>query len=214
MIIGRLTAKTKSPFWNTLYLTFLLKAFEIWAWYNSMCCWACSCFSSRTSSSWRRNWSLSSLVILVAKATHSDGIWIFKRYDCFAPVYQRKRRIVCRGSNRSSVSPKTFTELLIPISFVLWNKFLEVLDNYFIECFRKPISSRVISSWRHILNPIIVAKLIEYLACKLGTIIMNNPPGDTKPMNDMVFDKVDHVGSFNFNKWYNLCPLWEIISYC
>jgi len=24
----------------------------------------------------------------------------------------------------------------------------------------------------------------------LGTIIMNNPPGDTKPMNDMVFDKV------------------------
>ena len=30
---------------------------------------------------------------------------------------------------------------------------------------------------------------------------------DTKPMDDMVFDKVDHVGSFNFNKWYSLCPL-------
>jgi len=29
MIIGRLTDKIKSPFWKTLYLTFLLKVFEI-----------------------------------------------------------------------------------------------------------------------------------------------------------------------------------------
>jgi len=60
MIIGHLTAKTKSPFWKTLCLTFLLKAFEIRAWYNSMCCWAYNRFSSRASSSWRCNRSLSS----------------------------------------------------------------------------------------------------------------------------------------------------------
>jgi len=29
MIMGRLTTKTMSPFWKTLSLTFLLKAFEI-----------------------------------------------------------------------------------------------------------------------------------------------------------------------------------------
>jgi len=65
-----------------------------------------------------------------------------------------------------------------------------------------------------ILNLILIAKLIEYLARKLGTIIINNPPWDTKPMNDMAFDKVDYVGSLNFNKWYSLCLLREIIGYC
>jgi len=51
MIIGRLMAKTKSLFWKNLCLTFLLKALEIRAWYNSIFYWACSRFSSRASSS-------------------------------------------------------------------------------------------------------------------------------------------------------------------
>jgi len=45
------------------------------------------------------------------------------------------------------------------------------------------------------------------ILCKLGTIVMNNPHEDTKSMDDMVFNKVNHIGSFDFNKWYIICPL-------
>jgi len=96
MSMGRLTAKTKSPFWNTLYLTFLLKAFEIRAWHNSMRCWACSRLSYRASSSWRRTQSLSSLVILVAKATRSDGIGISKGITA-SHLYTREKGVLPVG---------------------------------------------------------------------------------------------------------------------
>ena len=52
-----------------------------------------------------------------------------------------------------------------------------------------------------------ITELIEYLAYKLGTIIMNNPPGDSKSMGDMVKNEVNHAESFDFNKWYSFCPL-------
>jgi len=40
----------------------------------------------------------------------------------------------------------------------------------------------------------------------LGTIIMDDPPGDTKSMDDMVFDEVDHIGGFNFSEWCGFRP--------
>ena len=56
-------------------------------------------------------------------------------------------------------------------------------------------------------EPVLITKLIEYLAHELGTVIMDDPPRDTKSMDDMVFDKINHVKSFNFHQWYSLCPL-------
>ena len=38
------------------------------------------------------------------------------------------------------------------------------------------------------------------LACKLETIVMNDPPGDTKLMNDMVCNKVNQSSSVNFDE--------------
>ena len=64
------------------------------------------------------------------------------------------------------------------------------------------------------MNLVLITELIEYLTYKLGTVIMDDPPRDTKSMDDMVFDKINHVGSFNFHKWYTLYPLLEVISYC
>ena len=43
------------------------------------------------------------------------------------------------------------------------------------------------------MNPILVAKLIKQLACKLGTIVVDDPSGDTKSVDDIVFDEVDHI---------------------
>jgi len=42
---------------------------------------------------------------------------------------------------------------------------------------------------------------------------MNDPPGNTKSKNDVMFDEVNHVSDFHFNKWYSFRPLWEIIDY-
>ena len=42
---------------------------------------------------------------------------------------------------------------------------------------------------------------------QLGTIIMDDPPGDTKSMDDMVFDEINHIRGFDFNQWYSFCPL-------
>ena len=50
-----------------------------------------------------------------------------------------------------------------------------------------------------------ITKLIEYLAHELGTVIMDDLPRDTKPINDMVFDEINHVESFGFNQWYGFC---------
>jgi len=36
---------------------------------------------------------------------------------------------------------------------------------------------------------------------------MDDSSGDTKLVDDMIFDKVDHVGGFNLNEQNNLCPL-------
>jgi len=32
------------------------------------------------------------------------------------------------------------------------------------------------------------------LACKFGTIVMNDLPGDPKSMDDMIFNEVDYIG--------------------
>jgi len=37
--------------------------------------------------------------------------------------------------------------------------------------------------------------------------------GDTKSMDDMVFDEVDNISGFNFNKQCSFCPLCEVIGY-
>jgi len=42
---------------------------------------------------------------------------------------------------------------------------------------------------------------------------MNDLSSDTKSVDDMMFDKVDHVGGFNFNERNSLGPLWEVIVY-
>ena len=36
---------------------------------------------------------------------------------------------------------------------------------------------------------------------------MKNLLGDTKSVDDMMFNEVIRVGSFDFNKWYSFCPL-------
>ena len=51
------------------------------------------------------------------------------------------------------------------------------------------------------------------IVSQFGTIIVNDTPGDTKSMDDMVFDEGDYIGGFNFNEWYNFRPLWEVIGY-
>jgi len=48
---------------------------------------------------------------------------------------------------------------------------------------------------------------------RLGTIVMDDPSGDTKSVDNMMSDEINHVGGFNFNKQNNLCSLWEVISY-
>jgi len=53
------------------------------------------------------------------------------------------------------------------------------------------------------MNIVLAAELIEQLACKLGIIIVNDPPEDTKLMDDVIFDEVDHISCFNFNEWCN-----------
>ena len=42
---------------------------------------------------------------------------------------------------------------------------------------------------------------------------MDDPSGDTKSVDDLMFDEVDHVGGFNFSERDSLCPLREVISY-
>jgi len=42
---------------------------------------------------------------------------------------------------------------------------------------------------------------------------MDDLSGDTKSVDDMMSDKVDHIGGFNFSERDSLCPLWEIIGY-
>jgi len=38
------------------------------------------------------------------------------------------------------------------------------------------------------------------LARKLRTVVMDDPSGYTKSMDDMVFDEVNNVSRFNFSK--------------
>jgi len=42
---------------------------------------------------------------------------------------------------------------------------------------------------------------------------MDDPSGDTKLMDDIVFDEVNNVSRFNFSKRYNFYPLWKVVSY-
>jgi len=50
-------------------------------------------------------------------------------------------------------------------------------------------------------------KTDRILARKLGTVIMDDPPRDTKLMDNMVFDEINYVRSFNFYQWYSFCLL-------
>ena len=38
-------------------------------------------------------------------------------------------------------------------------------------------------------------------------------PGDTKSVDDMVFDEVDHIGGFNFSERCGFCPFQEVIDF-
>jgi len=45
-------------------------------------------------------------------------------------------------------------------------------------------------------------------------IVMDNPPENTKSINDMVFDEVNYATGFNFCERYDFRTLWEVINYC
>ena len=53
-----------------------------------------------------------------------------------------------------------------------------------------------------ILNSVLITKLIELLARKLWSTVMDDPSGDTKSMDDMVFDEVNNIGDFNLSERY------------
>jgi len=42
---------------------------------------------------------------------------------------------------------------------------------------------------------------------------MDDPSRNTKSLDDMVFDKVNKFGSFNFDEQYSFYPLGEVIGY-
>ena len=44
------------------------------------------------------------------------------------------------------------------------------------------------------------------LAYKMGTIIVDDPSGNTKSVDDMVFDEVNYVNGFNFGERHGFCP--------
>ena len=43
---------------------------------------------------------------------------------------------------------------------------------------------------------------------------MNDPPRDTKFVDNMVFDEVVHISELNLLEWCSFCPLLKVISYC
>jgi len=43
---------------------------------------------------------------------------------------------------------------------------------------------------------------------------VDNPTGNTKSVDDMVFDEVNNIARFNFAEWYSFRPHGEVISYC
>jgi len=43
---------------------------------------------------------------------------------------------------------------------------------------------------------------------------MDDPSGDTKSMDDIVFEEVDDISRFNLSKRYDFCLLWKVTSYC
>ena len=63
------------------------------------------------------------------------------------------------------------------------------------------------------LNSVFITKLIECLALRLKTIVMDDPSGDTKSVDDIVFDEVNNIICFNFSERYSFCSLWKVISY-
>ena len=46
---------------------------------------------------------------------------------------------------------------------------------------------------------------------RIGAIVVNDPSGDTKSVDDMMSDEVNHVGDFNLSERDSL---WEVIIYC
>ena len=51
------------------------------------------------------------------------------------------------------------------------------------------------------------------IGSQIEDIVIDDPPGDTKSMYDMVFDEANNIGSFNFDEPYNFRTLWEVIGY-
>ena len=43
-------------------------------------------------------------------------------------------------------------------------------------------------------------RIYKMIDLRIGTIVMEDPSGDTKSVDDMMSDKVNHVGGFNFNE--------------
>ena len=42
---------------------------------------------------------------------------------------------------------------------------------------------------------------------------MDDPPGNTKSMYDIVFDEVNNIGSFNFDERHGFCLFCKVIGY-
>ena len=51
------------------------------------------------------------------------------------------------------------------------------------------------------------------MAHKLRSIVMDDPPGDTKSVDDMVFDEVNNIAGYNFGERYSFTLFWEVIGY-
>jgi len=52
---------------------------------------------------------------------------------------------------------------------------------------------------------VLIAEPIERLTCELRIIVVDDPSRDTKSVDDMMSDEVDHVGGFNLSERDNFC---------
>lgn len=60
----------------------------------------------------------------------------------------------------------------------------------------------------------LVAESLERLSDELRTIIIDNPSWDAEMVDDVVFDKLNHIMGFDLSKRVTPCPFAKIISYC
>src|SRR3954466_16185740 len=117
----------------------------------------------------------------------------FQRGDSLRSTDQRERSSLCRSSYRSTVRPKALPELFVPIAFGTRDELLKQFPDSFVEGFSKAISWRIVCRGGYALYSEFSAKLLERVADELRPIIMHNPPGDTKTVDHVVFDKLDDI---------------------